>query len=132
MCILFAIYFIRGFNYSLNPNRSTQCDRSLNRIVRHSVVHLPARTAPGPNLLDPDHLRPGPGPGFSGPDLEVWVRGLENSPGPDPDQTVDSVPVLGVDLVLDRIYPEAKSISSWGLTQLHYLDIYLQTLRMEG
>jgi hypothetical protein len=35
--------------------------------------------------------------------------------------------VLGVDLVLNRIYPEAKSISSWGLTQLHYLDIYLQT-----
>jgi hypothetical protein len=36
-------------------------------------------------------------------------------------------PLLGVDLVSDRIYPEAKSISSWGLTQLHYLDIYLQT-----
>ena len=35
--------------------------------------------------------------------------------------------LLGVDLVLDRIYPEAKLISSWGLTQLHYLDIYLQT-----
>jgi hypothetical protein len=35
--------------------------------------------------------------------------------------------LLGVDLVLDRIYPEAKSISSWGLTQPHYLDIYLQT-----
>jgi hypothetical protein len=35
--------------------------------------------------------------------------------------------VLGVNLVLDRIYPEAKSISSWGLIQLHYLDIYLQT-----
>jgi hypothetical protein len=36
-------------------------------------------------------------------------------------------PMLGINLVLDRIYPEAKSISSWGLTQLHYLDIYLQT-----
>ena len=35
--------------------------------------------------------------------------------------------LLGVDLVSDRIYPEAKLISSWGLTQLHYLDIYLQT-----
>jgi hypothetical protein len=35
--------------------------------------------------------------------------------------------VLGVDSVLDRLYPEAKLISSWGLTQLHYLDIYLQT-----
>ena len=35
--------------------------------------------------------------------------------------------LLGVDLVSDRIYPEAKLISSWGSTQLHYLDIYLQT-----
>ena len=32
--------------------------------------------------------------------------------------------LLGVDLVSERIYPEAKLISSWGLTQLHYLDIY--------
>jgi hypothetical protein len=30
-------------------------------------------------------------------------------------------------LSLRQNYPEAKSISSWGLTQLHYLDIYLQT-----
>jgi hypothetical protein len=35
--------------------------------------------------------------------------------------------LLGVDLVSDRLYPEAKLISSWGSTQLHYLDIYLQT-----
>ena len=27
----------------------------------------------------------------SGPDLEVWVHGPQNLPGPDPDQTVDSV-----------------------------------------
>ena len=42
--ILFALHFIRGFNYSLNPSRSTQCDRSLNRTVWHSVVPLPAKT----------------------------------------------------------------------------------------
>ena len=28
---------------------------------------------------------------------------------------------------LRQLYPEAKLILSWGLTQLHYLDIYLQT-----
>jgi len=48
-------------------------------------------TRPGLDLLDPVHLRPGPGPDFSGPDLEVQVRGPEILPGPDPDQTVDSV-----------------------------------------
>ena len=36
--ILFALYFIHRFNYSLNSSHSTQCDRSLNRTVWHSVA----------------------------------------------------------------------------------------------
>jgi hypothetical protein len=48
-------------------------------------------TDPGPDLLDPVWGEPGPGPSFSGPDLEVRVRGPQNLPGPDPDRTVDSV-----------------------------------------
>jgi hypothetical protein len=47
---------------------------------------------PGPNLDRTFRgLRCGPGPGFSGPDLEVQVHGPQILPGPDPDPTVDSV-----------------------------------------
>ena len=49
------------------------------------MVRVRTWTRPGPDCLDPVCIGPGPGPRFSGLDLEVQVHGPLNLPGPDPD-----------------------------------------------